>query len=156
MLARSFCGSVAYLAPEVLERKGHTKAVDLYLFGVLLYEMLSGAPPFYSPQPEELFSNILSKKLSFPRCISSPARKLISRLLERNPEKRPNTQEVKTYKFFRSVDWEASLRRELHPPLPPRPAEQRPATITMETLLGTEESQTASVPGWAFPELDIT
>lgn len=155
MLARSFCGSMGYLAPEVLERKGHSKAVDMYLLGVLIYEMLSGSPPFYSPQTEELFHNILSKKLSYPRCVSSQARKLISRLLDRNPDKRPTTQEVKTHKFFRCVEWEAALRRELHPPLPPRPAEQRPATVTMEALLGTEESQTASVPGWAFPELDI-
>lgn len=155
MLARSFCGSVAYLAPEVLERKGHSKAVDLYLFGVLLYEMLTGNPPFYSPQPDELFRNILSKKLSFPRCVPSQARKLISRLLDRNPDKRPTTQEVKTHKFFRCVEWEAALRRELRPPLPPRLADQRPSTMTMEALLGTEESQTASVPGWAFPELDI-
>jgi len=43
--ARSFCGSVAYLAPEMLKRSGHGKAVDWYLLGVLLYEMLVGTPP---------------------------------------------------------------------------------------------------------------
>jgi len=46
--AKSFCGSVAYLAPEMLKRTGHGKAVDWYLLGVLLYEMLVGLPPFYS------------------------------------------------------------------------------------------------------------
>lgn len=40
--AKSFCGSLAYLAPEMLKRSGHGKAVDWYLFGVLLYEMLTG------------------------------------------------------------------------------------------------------------------
>ena len=46
--ARSFCGSPAYLAPEMLKRSGHGKSVDWYLLGVLLYEMLVGIPPYYS------------------------------------------------------------------------------------------------------------
>jgi serine/threonine protein kinase len=46
--ANSFCGSVAYLAPEMLKRSGHGKSVDWYLLGVLLYEMLVGIPPYYS------------------------------------------------------------------------------------------------------------
>lgn len=46
--ARSFCGSIAYLAPEMLKQTGHGKAVDWYLLGVLLYEMLVGTPPYYS------------------------------------------------------------------------------------------------------------
>jgi serine/threonine protein kinase len=46
--AMSFCGSIAYLAPEMIKRKGHGKSVDWYLLGVLVYEMLTGIPPFYS------------------------------------------------------------------------------------------------------------
>ena len=46
--AKSFCGSVAYLAPEILKRTGHGKSVDWYLLGVLLYEMLIGQPPYFS------------------------------------------------------------------------------------------------------------
>ncbi len=45
--AKSFCGSVAYLAPEMIKRTGHGKAVDWYLFGVLMYEMLVGQPPYF-------------------------------------------------------------------------------------------------------------
>ena len=45
---KSFCGSVAYLAPEMLRRNGHGKPIDWYLFGVLIYEMLVGRPPYYS------------------------------------------------------------------------------------------------------------
>ena len=44
--AESFCGSVSYLAPEMLKQHGHGKAVDWYLLGVLLYEMLTGKPPY--------------------------------------------------------------------------------------------------------------
>ncbi|CAJ1341956.1 unnamed protein product, partial [Effrenium voratum] len=46
--AKSFCGSVAYLAPEILTRSGHGRTVDLYGLGVLLYETMEGQPPFYS------------------------------------------------------------------------------------------------------------
>ncbi len=45
---KSFCGSLAYLAPEMLLRKGHGKAVDWYLLGVVFYEMLTGRPPFFA------------------------------------------------------------------------------------------------------------
>jgi serine/threonine protein kinase len=47
-LSQSFCGSVAYLAPEMLKRSGHGKSVDWYLFGVIIYEMLVGMPPYFS------------------------------------------------------------------------------------------------------------
>jgi len=50
--ASSFCGSLAYLAPEMLSRKGHGKSVDWYLLGVLLYEMLVGKTPYYSTNKE--------------------------------------------------------------------------------------------------------
>lgn len=53
--ARSFCGSVAYLAPEMLKRCGHGKAVDWYLLGVVMYELLVGIPPYYANNREELF-----------------------------------------------------------------------------------------------------
>ncbi len=45
---KSFCGSIAYLAPEIINRTGHGKSLDWYLVGVLLYEMLVGQPPYFS------------------------------------------------------------------------------------------------------------
>jgi len=54
-LAKSFCGSPAYLAPEMLKRQGHGRSVDWYLLGVLLYEMLVGIPPYYSNNKEVLY-----------------------------------------------------------------------------------------------------
>lgn len=44
---RTFCGSLAYLAPEMLERKGHSFGIDWYLLGVMLYELVDGYPPYY-------------------------------------------------------------------------------------------------------------
>ena len=56
--ARSFCGSVAYLAPEMIQKRGHGKSMDWYLLGVLLYELLLGIPPFYDDDKDILFNNI--------------------------------------------------------------------------------------------------
>jgi serine/threonine protein kinase len=44
----SFCGSVAYLAPEILTKQGHSRTVDWYLLGLLLYELIVGIPPYYN------------------------------------------------------------------------------------------------------------
>ena len=79
--ARSFCGSVAYLAPEMLKRAGHGKAVDWYLLGVVMYELLVGIPPYYASNKEELFENIEKAPLKLPSHISADARSLLKSLL---------------------------------------------------------------------------
>ena len=80
-MAKSFCGSVAYLAPEMLRRKGHGKAVDWYLLGVLLYEMLVGQPPYFSNNREQLFQNIERGKLRVPSSFSFEVKDLLRLLL---------------------------------------------------------------------------
>jgi len=75
---RSFCGSIAYLAPEILKRTGHGKAVDWYLLGVLLYEMLIGQPPYYSQNHEEIFQSIMNASLKIPFYVSHNAKSLIT------------------------------------------------------------------------------
>ena len=52
--ADSFCGSHAYLAPEMILKKGHGKAIDYYSLGILLYEMITGRPPFYDTDRETM------------------------------------------------------------------------------------------------------
>jgi len=76
-LSQSFCGSIAYLPPEMLSRSGHNKTVDWYLLGVLMYEMLVGIPPYFSTQREQLFENIQKGALKLPRSLSMEAQHLI-------------------------------------------------------------------------------
>ena len=71
--AMSFCGSIAYLAPEMIKRKGHGKAVDWYLLGVLIYEMLTGIPPFYSKNRKHMIQNIMYSTIKIPTYLSKEA-----------------------------------------------------------------------------------
>jgi protein-serine/threonine kinase len=83
--AKSFCGSMAYLAPEMLKRVGHGRAVDWYHLGVLLYEMLVGKPPYSSASKEDMLSSIEQGQIIFPESMSIEAKHLIISLLEKNP-----------------------------------------------------------------------
>ena len=119
----SFCGSIAYLAPEMIRRQGHGKTVDWYLFGVIFYEMLTGKPPFYSKDRNSLLDNIENAKLKLPSRVSDAAKGLLKALLKRDPSKRLGSQndaeEVKNHQFFAGVSWEKVYNKELIPPIPP-------------------------------------
>jgi len=76
-ITKSFCGSLAYLAPEIISKVGHGKSIDWYLIGALLYEMLVGQPPYYSKNRQQLFYNITNGRLLFPRHLSPNAKDII-------------------------------------------------------------------------------
>ena len=75
------CGTPDYLAPEIIMSAGHTQGVDWWSFGVLLYEMLSGYPPFYDKNTYEIYKKITIGHFEFPNDIMINARQLISGLL---------------------------------------------------------------------------
>jgi len=116
---RSFCGSVAFLAPEILLRRGHGHTVDVY---VLVYDMFTGLPPFYHPDRETLFTNIRHARLQVPRYVPRPGAALIEALMEREPSRRlgaARTSDIKGHPFFASMDFEALMRREVPVPVTP-------------------------------------
>ena len=118
---KSFCGSIAYLAPEVLKKQGHGKAVDWYLLGVLLYEMLTGVTPYYDKNRNNLFYNIEQGKLIIPNYVSENAKSLLKGLLQRDPKKRlgggiRDAEEIKEHIFFEDVDWNKIYQKKIKPP----------------------------------------
>ncbi|OMJ88865.1 hypothetical protein SteCoe_9064 [Stentor coeruleus] len=159
-LTTSFCGSAAYFAPEMIKREGHTKSIDWYILGAILYEMLSGEPPYYHPVREMLYKNIKSAPLRFKSLISEEAKDLISKLLIRNPKKRLgaskyDAEEIKAHKFFESIDWGMMMLKEYSPP-PFRKILRVPKKIPLNKIYGMiderqiEESK--KIDGWSVLE----
>jgi serine/threonine protein kinase len=103
--SNSFVGTEEYVAPEVISGDGHDFAVDWWSLGVVLYEMLYGATPFRGSNRKETFYRILSKPPNLTGETTS-LRDLIRRLLEKDPSRRINVEEIKGHDFFRGVDWE--------------------------------------------------
>ncbi|OMJ86471.1 hypothetical protein SteCoe_11963 [Stentor coeruleus] len=152
--ANSFCGSLAYLAPEIIRRQGHGKALDWYLLGVVLYEMIVGNPPYFSSNKNELLHNIQRGKLKVPSSLSTEVKDLIKELLQRDPSKRlgahKDAEEIKKHPFFNGIDWDVVLRKELSPPKVPLP--EVPKTgIPAEKIYGMFfTAEYNKISGWTF------
>ena len=84
----TFCGTLDYLPPEMVEVKGYDEKVDLWSLGVLCYEFLVGEPPFDAPGKKATFKRISRVDLHFPDYVSAGARDLITRLLVKDPKER--------------------------------------------------------------------
>lgn len=122
--ARTLCGTPQYLAPEVLAHSGHGKAADWWSLGAVIFEMLTGQPPFYSSSSSELYDCIKHGEVVFPEWLRGEARHLISQLLIKIPARRlgggpRDSEEVKSHEWFSDIDWEQMLRREAEPPFTP-------------------------------------
>ena len=72
----------------ILNYSRHGHPLDWYSVGALLYELLTGLPPFYTNDKKQLFQNILTKQLNLPKYLSTEAKSLINGLLHRDPGKR--------------------------------------------------------------------
>ena len=124
----TICGTLQYIAPEIISGEGYNESVDWWSLGIIMYEMLTGKLPFkfnFDSQEEQNDLNIYDKKIKYPSWIEENAKDLINKLLNKNPEKRigsgkEGAENIKKHPFFSDIDWNKALNKELRPPFIPK------------------------------------
>ncbi|RWS31667.1 mitogen-activated protein kinase kinase kinase 13-B-like protein [Leptotrombidium deliense] len=116
--------SEIYMAPEILTRSGHGKAVDWWSLGALMYDMLTGAPPFTSDNRKKTIEKILKCKLLLPPYLTPDSRDLLRKLLKRQVSLRlgsgpDDADPIKRHSFFRQINWDDVLHKKLEPSIKP-------------------------------------
>eukprot|EP00574_Skeletonema_japonicum_P012463 CAMPEP_0201723032 /NCGR_PEP_ID=MMETSP0593-20130828/7207_1 /ASSEMBLY_ACC=CAM_ASM_000672 /TAXON_ID=267983 /ORGANISM="Skeletonema japonicum, Strain CCMP2506" /LENGTH=746 /DNA_ID=CAMNT_0048214067 /DNA_START=12 /DNA_END=2252 /DNA_ORIENTATION=+ len=126
--ARTLCGTMEYMAPEMVARKWYGKGADYWSLGCIAYEMMSGQPPFESKKgSKDLFRKIMSERVRMPDCVSACACKLLKGLLNRDVNKRLGSSKgtflevggvgaLKQQTFFAGLDWGKLELKEIDPP----------------------------------------
>ncbi|KAM0513616.1 hypothetical protein ACHAPE_007666 [Trichoderma viride] len=116
-------GYPEYPAPEIISGQGFTTAEKWWTLGVLLYEMLTGLPPFYDTDANEVYRKILFEPLQLPESLSPVAKDILAKLLTREPEERlgaKGVSKITSHPFFNDIDWESLLKRGYTPPFQPK------------------------------------
>lgn len=119
----SFCGASEYLSPEIILGVGYNKNTDWWSFGIFLYELSFGIPPFYHENLERLYDLICHEEFKFPNCkqsysgfpVFSDFKDLIFKLLSKDPNNRLGSKngldEIKSHPFFYGVNFDLIINK---------------------------------------------
>lgn len=120
----TLCGTPDYLAPEIILNEGHDLGVDYWALGVLIYEMVSGLPPFYAEDPMDVYEKILGVQYTIPRTFSRMLADIVRKLLKPQQSKRlgstrGGTHAIVKHKWFSGFDWAGLRELRLEVPIKP-------------------------------------
>ncbi|KAK6907621.1 AGC/PDK1 protein kinase [Kwoniella mangroviensis CBS 8886] len=102
---RSFVGSADFVSPEVLRNEPASAASDIWAFGCILYQFLTGKPPFRGATDYLTFQKILKREMEFPDGFDEDAKALVDLILNLDPAQRPSVQDIKSHPFFALTDF---------------------------------------------------
>ncbi|KAH7405522.1 hypothetical protein KP509_15G073900 [Ceratopteris richardii] len=176
--ANSLCGTVEYMAPEIILAKGHGKAADWWSVGILLFEMLTGQPPFTHNNRQKLQQKVVKDKVKLPSYLTSEAHSILKGLLQKDASKRlgsgaRGSDEIMEHKWFKSINWKKLDAREIVPKFRPEvngqdctanfderwtkmPAQDSPASTPTSHDMGVFEGYTYVAPNTWLTLLDKT